>query len=285
VPASHCPHCGQSLHWFDNIPLLGYLLLRGRCRHCQAVIAWQYPAVELATALIFVWSLGRYGMSADALAWAGFASTLLALAVIDARTTLLPDALTQPLTWAGLMAASMDLSGLPLADALWGAVAGYLFLWSVYWLFRLVTGQEGMGRGDFKLMAALGAWFGWQALIALVMIASLSGLAVGLWLQWRLWLQSPMWSHMPTLVLVMPTMVLVMPTLHQMPTLLLMPIMRHLRCSSYKLRMMRPMANLMASMAKWKISLASSVRCMASLMASLMASRLMTNSMASMTSP
>ncbi len=185
VPASHCPHCGHPLRWFDNIPLLSYLLLRGRCRHCQAAISWQYPAVELATALIFVWSLGRHGMSADALAWAGFASALLALAVIDARTTLLPDALTQPLTWAGLMAASMGLSGLALADALWGAVAGYLFLWSVYWLFRLVTGQEGMGRGDFKLMAALGAWLGWQALIALVMIASLSGLAVGLWLKWR----------------------------------------------------------------------------------------------------
>jgi leader peptidase (prepilin peptidase) / N-methyltransferase len=185
VPASHCPHCGQPLHWFDNIPLLSYLLLRGRCRHCQAAISWQYPAVELATAVIFVWSLGRHGMSADALAWAGFASALLALAVIDARTTLLPDALTQPLTWAGLLAASTGLSGLSLADALWGAVAGYLFLWSVYWLFRLVTGQEGMGRGDFKLMAALGAWLGWQALIALVMIASLSGLAVGLWLKWR----------------------------------------------------------------------------------------------------
>lgn len=185
VPASHCPHCGQPLRWFDNIPVLSYLLLRGHCRHCQAAIAWQYPAVELATAVIFVWSLGRHGMSADALAWAGFASALLALAVIDARTTLLPDALTQPLTWAGLLAASAGLSGLPLTDALWGAVAGYLFLWSVYWLFRLVTGQEGMGRGDFKLMAALGAWLGWQALIALVMVASLSGLAVGLWLKWR----------------------------------------------------------------------------------------------------
>jgi leader peptidase (prepilin peptidase) / N-methyltransferase len=185
VPASHCPHCGHSLRWLDNIPLLSYAMLRGRCRHCHAAIAWQYPGVELATAAIFVWSFGQHGLTGQTLAWAGFAATLLALAVIDARTSLLPDALTQPLTWAGLMAASMGLSGLSLADALWGAVAGYLFLWSVYWLFRLITGQEGMGQGDFKLLAALGAWLGWQALIALVMIASLSGLGAGLWLKWR----------------------------------------------------------------------------------------------------
>ena len=185
VPASHCPHCLHPLHWHDNIPVLSYLALRGRCRHCSASISWQYPAVELATAGLFVWSLTQHGLGATAVAWAGFAATLLALAVIDARTTLLPDALTQPLTWAGLMAAFWGCSGVSLPDALWGAAGGYLFLWSVYWLFRLLTGQEGMGQGDFKLLAALGAWFGWQALIALVMIASLSGLGVGLWLKWR----------------------------------------------------------------------------------------------------
>lgn len=185
VPASHCPHCLHRLRWHDNIPLLSYLALRGRCRDCSEPIAWQYPAVELATAGLFVWSLTQHGLSAAAVAWAGFAATLLALAVIDARTTLLPDALTQPLTWAGLMAALWGCTGVSLPDALWGAVAGYLFLWSVYWLFRLLTGREGMGQGDFKLLAALGAWFGWQALIALVMIASLSGLGAGLWLRWR----------------------------------------------------------------------------------------------------
>jgi len=185
VPASHCPHCTHPLRWIDNIPLLSYLALRGRCRHCQAAIHGQYPAVELATALLFAWNSSRYGFTAQALVWAGFAATVLTLAVIDARTTLLPDVLTQPLTWAGLLAAFMGYSGVALPDALWGAVGGYLFLWSVYWLFRLLTGQEGMGQGDFKLLAALGAWFGWQALIALLMIASLSGLTVGLWLKWR----------------------------------------------------------------------------------------------------
>lgn len=185
LPGSHCPHCGHPLHGFDNIPVLSFLLLRGRCRHCQAAIGWQYPLVEMATSAIFIWSLNRFGMTGDALAWAGFAAALLALAVIDASTTLLPDAITQPLTWAGLLAAALGLSGVPLTDALWGAVAGYLFLWATYWLFRLLTGKEGMGQGDFKLLAALGAWFGWQALIALVMIASLSGMVVGLWLKWR----------------------------------------------------------------------------------------------------
>ena len=184
-PSSHCPHCAHPLRWFENIPVWSYLLLRGRCRHCQTAISWQYPAVELATAAIAVWSISHHGLTGQAVAWAGFAATLLALAVIDARTTLLPDALTQPLAWAGLLVASMGLGQVTLPDALWGAVAGYLFLWSVYWLFRLATGQEGMGQGDFKLLAALGAWFGWQALIALVMIASLSGLAAGLWLKWR----------------------------------------------------------------------------------------------------
>lgn len=185
VPASHCPHCAHPLRWHDNIPLLSHLLLRGRCRHCQAHISWQYPAVELSTAVLFVWSFSQYGMTWTMLAWAGFAATLLALAVIDAQTTLLPDALTQPLTWAGLIAAAWGASAVTLPDALWGAVGGYLCLWSVYWVFRLVTGQEGMGQGDFKLLAALGAWFGWQALIALLLIASLSGLVAGLWLKWR----------------------------------------------------------------------------------------------------
>ncbi len=184
-PGSHCPRCQHPLAWHDMLPVLSFAWLRGRCRHCQAPIAWQYPLVELATAALWVWSLLTHGASAAALAWAAFATGLLALAVIDARTTWLPDALTQPLTWGGLIAAAMGWSGLPLADALAGAVAGYLCLWSVYWGFRLVTGQEGMGHGDFKLLAALGAWFGWQQLLALVLIASVSGLLAAVWLQWR----------------------------------------------------------------------------------------------------
>ena len=158
-PASHCPACQHPLAWHELLPLWSFVWLRGRCRH--------------------------YGAGAAALAWAGFASGLLALTVIDARTSWLPDALTQPLTWGGLIAAACGWTGLPLADALAGAVAGYLSLWSVYWAFRLATGKEGMGHGDFKLLAALGAWFGWQSLLAIVLIASVSGLVVALWLMWR----------------------------------------------------------------------------------------------------
>jgi leader peptidase (prepilin peptidase)/N-methyltransferase len=185
VPASHCPHCHAALRWTDNIPVLSYLWLRGRCRTCQAPIGWRYPAVELLTCALFVWSFAVHGASASALAWAGFASALLALAAIDADTHLLPDAITQPLVWAGLLAAAWQLSGQGLSDALWGAVAGYLFLWTVYWLFKLLTGKEGMGQGDFKLLAALGAWLGWPALVSLVLIASLTGVAGGLILRAR----------------------------------------------------------------------------------------------------
>lgn len=184
-PSSHCPDCRHPIAWHDNLPLLGFALLKGHCRHCHAPISWRYPLIEAATAGLFVWSGMSHAQWGPALAWAGFAAALLALAVIDARTTWLPDALTQPLTWGGLIAATMGWSGIGLPDALAGAVAGYLSLWSVYWLFLLVTGKEGMGHGDFKLLAALGAWFGWQLLLALVLIASVSGLLGALALRWR----------------------------------------------------------------------------------------------------
>ncbi|PUE11728.1 prepilin peptidase [Limnohabitans sp. T6-5] len=179
-PGSHCPHCTHALSWKENIPVLSYLFLRGRCSQCHAPIGWRYPAVELFTSALFAWSVATHGLSFQACAWAGFASALVALAAIDADTTLLPDAITQPLVWSGLLAANLGLSGTSLTDALWGATAGYLFLWSVYWLFKLVTGKEGMGQGDFKLLAALGAWLGWPALVSLVLIASVSGALVGL---------------------------------------------------------------------------------------------------------
>lgn len=184
-PGSHCPSCQHPIAWYDNIPLLSFVLLRGRCRHCQSPIAWQYPLVELATSALFVWSLFAHVDWPAALAWAGFAAALLALAVIDARTTWLPDAITQPLTWGGLIAAALGWTGVSLPAALAGAVGGYLCLWLVYWAFLLVTGKEGMGHGDFKLLAALGAWFGWQQLLALVLLASLSGLLMALVLLWR----------------------------------------------------------------------------------------------------
>jgi leader peptidase (prepilin peptidase) / N-methyltransferase len=184
-PASHCPSCQHPIAWYDNLPVLGFVLLRGRCRHCQSPISWQYPLIELITAGLFVWSLLTHADWSTALAWSGFAAALLALAVIDARTTWLPDAITQPLTWAGLIAAALNWTPVSLHAALAGAVGGYLFLWLVYWVFKLVTGKEGMGYGDFKLLAALGAWFGWQLLLAIVLIASISSLLVAVVLMWR----------------------------------------------------------------------------------------------------
>lgn len=184
-PRSHCPDCQHTIAWHDNLPVLSFVLLRGRCRHCHARIGWRYPLIEASTALLFVWQLHAHSAWGPALAWAGFAAALLALAVIDAQTTWLPDALTQPLTWGGLLAAMLGWSGVALTDALTGAVAGYMGLWSVYWLFLLLTRKEGMGHGDFKLLAALGAWFGWQHLLAIVLIASVSGLLAAVLLQWR----------------------------------------------------------------------------------------------------
>lgn len=185
VPRSHCPHCHHPLRWQENIPLLSFIALRGRCAHCQAPIAWRYPAIELITAGLFAGLVGLHGWGFEALAWAGFSAALVALAAIDADTRLLPDAITQPLVWAGLLAASLGLSGIGLNEALWGAVAGYLFLWAVYGVFKGLTGKEGMGRGDFKLLAALGAWLGWPALLSLVLIASLTGILGGLVLKVR----------------------------------------------------------------------------------------------------
>ena len=185
LPRSHCPHCQTPLHWWDNIPAMSYLWLRGRCRQCHAPIGWRYLAVELLTSALFVWSFAAHGVSASAMAWAGFAAALVALAAIDADTTLLPDAITQPLVWSGLLAANLQWSAQSLSQALWGAVAGYLFLWTVYWLFKLITGKDGMGQGDFKLLAALGAWLGWPSLVSLVLIASLTGVAGGLLMRAR----------------------------------------------------------------------------------------------------
>jgi len=184
-PGSHCPACRHPIAWYDNLPLLGFVLLRGRCRHCQALISWQYPLVELVTCALFVWSLLTQASWAAAVAWAGFAAALLALAVIDAHTTWLPDTLTQPLTWGGLIAASLGWSNVSLPVALAGAVSGYLFLWAVYWAFRLVTDKEGIGHGDLKLLAALGAWFGVGSLLAVVLIASVSALIYALVQMWR----------------------------------------------------------------------------------------------------
>jgi leader peptidase (prepilin peptidase) / N-methyltransferase len=179
-PRSRCPHCGHRIAWYENIPVLSYMWLRGKCSNCGAGIGLRYPVVELACTVLMAWCGWRFGPTWAALAWAGFCAALLALALIDWDTTLLPDDITLPLVWAGLIAAAWGLTRLSLPDALWGAVGGYISLWAVYWLFKLATGKEGMGYGDFKLFAALGAWLGWQALVPIIVLASVVGAVVGI---------------------------------------------------------------------------------------------------------
>ena len=180
VPRSRCGHCGHPIRWYENIPVLSYLALRGKCSACGTPIGLRYPLVELATGLLFGWCVWRWGWSWTAAAWCLFTAMLVALTLIDWDTTLLPDDLTLPLLWLGLIAATLGLTGVRLSDAVWGAVAGYLSLWLVYWGFKLATGKEGMGFGDFKLFAALGAWFGWQALVPIILMASVIGALVGI---------------------------------------------------------------------------------------------------------
>lgn len=182
TPRSRCPHCGRAIAWHENLPLLGWLRLGGRCAGCKQRISLRYPLVELGTGLLFAATAWHVGPQPLALLWCGFVATLLALALIDWDTTLLPDSMTLPLLWAGLLAALLGWT-LPLEQALIGAIAGYLALWSVYWLFKLTTGKEGMGYGDFKLLAALGAWLGWQMLLPIVLGASLIGALVGIGLK------------------------------------------------------------------------------------------------------
>lgn len=179
-PRSRCPGCGHGIRWYENIPVLSWLALRGRCSACKAPIAVRYPAVETFTGLLFATVAWRIGAQWQALMWCAVVAVLLALALIDWDTTVLPDALTLPLLWAAWVASALGWSALPLEQALWGAVVGYLSLWSVYWLFKLVTGKEGMGFGDFKLLAALGAWLGWQLLPITILLSSVVGAAVGI---------------------------------------------------------------------------------------------------------
>ena len=180
VPRSKCPHCGHQILWYENIPVISYMALRGRCSICKARISLRYPAVEIATAALFFVCAWQWGVSYAGLAWCVFSAILLALALIDWDTTLLPDDLTLPLLWLGLIAAAQQWIPTSLQSSLWGAIGGYLSLWSVYWLFKIVTGKEGMGYGDFKLFAALGAWFGWQALVPIILISSVVGAIVGI---------------------------------------------------------------------------------------------------------
>ena len=178
-PRSRCPSCATAIAWHQNIPVLSYALLRGRCAACKTRIAARYPLIEIGTGILFAAVGWRFGATPMSLLWCGFAATLVALAAIDWDTTLLPDNLTLPLLWAGLVSSLLGWT-IPLSDSLWGAVVGYLSLWSVYWLFKLTTGKEGMGFGDFKLLAALGAWLGLKMILPILLAASMIGAVVGL---------------------------------------------------------------------------------------------------------
>ena len=181
TPRSRCSSCGHLIRWYENIPVVSYLFLRGKCSACAAPYGVRYPLVELVTGGLFFFCAWRWGWTLTALVWCGFSAALLALAMIDWDTTLLPDDITLPLLWGGLIAAALQWNpAVNLPTALWGAVGGYLSLWGVYWAFKLATGKEGMGYGDFKLFAALGAWFGWPALIPIILMASVIGAVIGL---------------------------------------------------------------------------------------------------------
>lgn len=178
-PRSRCPHCGHAVSALENVPILSYALLKGRCRGCGNPIGLRYPVVEALTAALFglaAWRLGATPMAAGAMI---FAAAMIALTFIDFDTQLLPDDITLPLLWAGLI---FNLFGTytDLSSAVVGAAAGYLSLWSVYWLFKLATGKEGMGFGDFKLLAAIGAWLGWQMLPLVILASSVVGAVVGI---------------------------------------------------------------------------------------------------------
>lgn len=178
VPNSHCPHCNAPIKAWQNIPVLSYLFLRGRCAQCNTKISPRYPIIEAVTGLlsgIIAWHLGP---SAEAFFALLLTFSLISLTMIDADHKLLPDQITLPLLWTGLLVNCFELYT-PLQDAVWGAIAGYLSLWSVYWVFKLLTKKEGMGYGDFKLLAALGAWMGWQALPVIIILSSLVGAIIG----------------------------------------------------------------------------------------------------------
>jgi len=179
VPRSACPHCGRKIGALENVPILSYLLLHGKCKGCREPISPRYPIVEAVSGVLSAYAawhfgFGITGFGALLLVWA-----LLALTFIDFDTQLLPDAITMPLLWLGLL---FNLAGAytDLHSSVIGAIAGYLALWSVYWLFKLATGKEGMGYGDFKLLAALGAWLGWQMLPLIILLSSLVGAVIGI---------------------------------------------------------------------------------------------------------
>ena len=179
TPNSTCPHCGHKIKPWENIPVISYVFLRGKCSACKAHISLRYPIIELTTGILSVVAIYTFGANTTGLACLFMTWCLIALTMIDVDTQLLPDSITLPLLWAGLIANHFGLFT-TLDSAVFGAIGGYLSLWSVYWLFKLLTGKEGMGFGDFKLLAALGAWLGWQMLLQIILLSSLVGAVIGI---------------------------------------------------------------------------------------------------------
>ena len=194
LPPSHCPHCHHRLQWWQNIPLLSFIILRGKCTHCQTLILWRYPLVEALTAIAFGGLVMIYGIHITAILAMIFTAFLLVLLFIDVEHLLLPDSLTLPLLWLGLL---VNLFGYftSLQSAVIGAAVGYLVLWVLFWAFKLITGKEGLGYGDFKLLAALGAWCGWQALPWILVLAALITLVVAI--SARFMRQRPLMQRFP----------------------------------------------------------------------------------------
>lgn len=178
-PASRCGQCGTPIRWYQNVPVLSYLFLRGRCASCKTHISVRYPIVEIVTGALFALCAWRFGISFTGALWAAFAALLICQFLIDLDTQYLPDSLNYALLWLGLIGAAAGLTGVSVQSAVWGAVFGYLGLWIIYHLYRLATGKEGMGYGDFKLLAAMGAWLGADYLIAIVLVSSLVGAVLG----------------------------------------------------------------------------------------------------------
>lgn len=179
VPRSACPGCGHRITALENIPVMSYLWLRGKCAECRTHISVRYPVVEAITGILTAITASYFGYGLAAIAAIVFIWILIALTFIDFDTQLLPDSLTLPLLWLGLLV-NIQATFVPLHTAVIGAMAGYLSLWSIYWLFKLITGKEGMGYGDFKLLAAIGAWLGWSMLPIVILLSSAVGAIVGI---------------------------------------------------------------------------------------------------------
>ncbi len=178
-PRSRCQQCQHMIRWYENIPVLSYLALRGRCSNCKTAIGMRYPLVELATGLLFAALAGMYGLTMTGLVWAILACLLVVQFFIDFDTQLLPDDLNYLILWLGLIASAMGWTTIALPSAVWGAVLGYLSLWTVYQVHHRLTGKHGMGHGDFKLLAGLGAWFGAEYLVAIILLSSVVGSIIG----------------------------------------------------------------------------------------------------------